>query len=88
MLTLASEIRQGFLCPECHQEMFNMETLQIHFQDRHTKQATSTAKGKHDSIFDVSCYSLIVSIYNHTMLNRCRHSRFVQQFENFSYKKQ
>jgi len=34
-------LRPGFFCPQCHQDMFNMETLQLHYQTVHTKPSTS-----------------------------------------------
>jgi len=37
--------REGFICPECHLDMSTIEMLQIHFEDVHAKQSSSTVKG-------------------------------------------
>jgi hypothetical protein len=46
MLPCISDVREGFICPQCHQDMSTMEMLQIHFQDVHLKQSASTVKGR------------------------------------------
>jgi hypothetical protein len=38
MLQTIDTTREGFLCPQCHQDMSNMEMLQLHFQTVHMKQ--------------------------------------------------
>ncbi|CAF3807035.1 unnamed protein product [Rotaria sordida] len=45
MLQVIDNTRAGFLCPKCHQDMSNMEMLQIHFQNVHMKQSSTTVKG-------------------------------------------
>jgi hypothetical protein len=45
MLQTIGEARQGFLCPQCHQDMSNMEMLQAHFQNVHMKQSVAAGKG-------------------------------------------
>jgi hypothetical protein len=45
MLQSIDNAREGFLCPQCHQDMSNMEMLQIHFQNVHMKQPSATTKG-------------------------------------------
>lgn len=38
-------VRAGFLCPECHQDMSTMETLQVHYQTVHSKSNLSNTTG-------------------------------------------
>ncbi len=38
-------IQEGFLCPQCHQNMPNTEILHAHFQNVHMKQSSTTVKG-------------------------------------------
>ncbi|CAF1194385.1 unnamed protein product [Rotaria magnacalcarata] len=45
MLQAVGDVREGFICPQCHQDMSTMEMLQVHFQDIHMKQSPSTVKG-------------------------------------------
>jgi hypothetical protein len=45
MLPSIGDVREGFICPQCHQDMSTMEMLHIHFQDVHMKQSSSTVKG-------------------------------------------
>ncbi|CAF3716965.1 unnamed protein product [Rotaria sp. Silwood1] len=45
MLQLIDNAREGFLCPQCHQDMSNMEMLQLHYQNVHMKQSLTTVKG-------------------------------------------
>ncbi|CAF0818412.1 unnamed protein product [Rotaria sp. Silwood1] len=45
MLQSIGDVREGFICPQCHHDMSTMEMLQIHFQDVHMKQSSSTVKG-------------------------------------------
>ena len=45
MLQSIGDVRVGFICPECHQDMSTIEMLQIHFEDVHMKQSSSTVKG-------------------------------------------
>ena len=45
MLETTNNIREGFICPQCLQDMSTMDMLQIHFQDVHSKQSLSTVKG-------------------------------------------
>ena len=45
MLQVIDIKREGFLCPECHQDMGNAEILHQHFQNVHMKQTSTTAKG-------------------------------------------
>lgn len=45
MLQTVGDVREGFICPQCHQDMSTMEMLQLHFQDVHMKQPSSTVKG-------------------------------------------
>lgn len=45
MLQSVGDVRQGFICPECHQDMSSIDMLQIHFEDVHMKQSSSTMKG-------------------------------------------
>ncbi|CAF3886287.1 unnamed protein product [Adineta steineri] len=45
MLPSLDNAREGFLCPQCHQDMSSMESLQLHFQTVHMKQSSSTTKG-------------------------------------------
>ncbi len=45
MLRPPGDVREGFICPQCHQDMSTMDMLQIHFQDVHMKQSSSTVKG-------------------------------------------
>lgn len=44
MLQTLDTVREGFICPQCHQDMSNMETLQIHFENVHLKQSSTVAK--------------------------------------------
>ncbi|CAF0834449.1 unnamed protein product [Didymodactylos carnosus] len=44
MMSLA-DIREGFICPQCHQDMSSMDMLQVHFQEVHIKQQSTTVKG-------------------------------------------
>jgi len=46
MLQSVGDVREGFICPECRQDMSTIEMLQIHFEDVHMKQSPSTVKGK------------------------------------------
>ncbi|UJR09952.1 hypothetical protein I4U23_014175 [Adineta vaga] len=46
MLQSIDNGRAGFLCPQCHQDMSNMEMLQVHFQNVHMKQASSSTTSK------------------------------------------
>jgi hypothetical protein len=46
MLQSIGDVREGFICPECRQDMSTIEMLQIHFEDVHMKQSPSTVKGK------------------------------------------
>ncbi|CAF3945844.1 unnamed protein product [Rotaria magnacalcarata] len=45
MLQTISDTREGFLCPQCHQDMGNLEMLQVHFQNVHMKQSSTVVKG-------------------------------------------
>ncbi|CAF3474289.1 unnamed protein product [Rotaria socialis] len=45
MLQTIGDTREGFLCPQCHQDMGNLEMLQIHFQNVHMKQSSTIIKG-------------------------------------------
>ncbi|CAF2387201.1 unnamed protein product [Rotaria sp. Silwood2] len=45
MLQSIGDVREGFICPQCHHDMSTMEMLQVHFQDVHMKQSSSTVKG-------------------------------------------
>lgn len=47
MLQAAGDVREGFICPQCHQDMSSMEMLQVHFQDVHMKQSSTTVKGSY-----------------------------------------
>jgi hypothetical protein len=49
MLQTIDTTHEGFLCPQCHQDMSNMEMLQLHFQTVHMKQP---GKG---SLYDWTC---------------------------------
>jgi len=42
---LQGDVREGFICPECRQDMSTLEMLHIHFEDVHMKQSSSTVKG-------------------------------------------
>ncbi|CAF0919780.1 unnamed protein product [Didymodactylos carnosus] len=44
MMSLA-DVREGFICPQCHQDMSTMDMLQVHFQEVHLKQQSTTVKG-------------------------------------------
>jgi rabenosyn-5 len=44
MLQSIGDVREGFICPECHQDMSTIEMLHIHFEDVHTKQSSNTVK--------------------------------------------
>lgn len=58
MLQSVGDVRQGFICPECHQDMSSIEMLQIHFEDVHMKQSSSTVKGINRCEEDpMSCFS-------------------------------
>ncbi|CAF0855503.1 unnamed protein product [Rotaria sordida] len=45
MLPSVGDVREGFICPQCHHDMSTMEMLQLHFQDVHMKQSSSAVKG-------------------------------------------
>ncbi|CAF1650816.1 unnamed protein product, partial [Adineta ricciae] len=45
MLPTVNDVREGFICPQCHLDMSTMEMLHVHFQDVHMKQSSSTVKG-------------------------------------------
>ncbi|UJR36142.1 hypothetical protein I4U23_028880 [Adineta vaga] len=45
MLMSINDVREGFICPQCHLDMSTMEMLHVHFQDVHMKQPSSTVKG-------------------------------------------
>ena len=50
MLNSDDQIQEGFLCPECHRDMSNMEMLQNHYQTVHLRTSTSLTssfKGNH-----------------------------------------
>jgi len=45
MLGSMNDVREGFICPQCHLDMSTMDMLQGHFQEVHMKQPPSTVKG-------------------------------------------
>jgi hypothetical protein len=45
MLQSIGDVREGFICPECRQDMSTIEMLQVHFEDVHMKPSASTVKG-------------------------------------------
>ncbi len=45
MLQSIGDVREGFICPECHQDMSTSEMLHVHFEDVHMKPSSSTVKG-------------------------------------------
>jgi hypothetical protein len=45
MLQSIGDVREGFICPECRQDMSTIEMLHIHFEDVHMKQSSTTVKG-------------------------------------------
>jgi hypothetical protein len=45
MLQSMNDVREGFICPQCHLDMSTMDMLQGHFQEVHMKQPSSTVKG-------------------------------------------
>jgi hypothetical protein len=48
-LKASSIIIEGFICPECQQDMTNLELLQAHFELVHSKNNAKTSSKK--SIF-------------------------------------
>ncbi len=42
---MMNDVREGFICPQCHLDMSTMDMLQGHFQEVHMKQPSSTVKG-------------------------------------------
>ncbi|CAF1476065.1 unnamed protein product [Adineta steineri] len=45
MFPAINDVREGFICPQCHLDMSTMEMLHVHFQDVHMKQPSSAVKG-------------------------------------------
>ena len=45
MLARVDNLREGFLCPQCHQDMSSMEMLQRHFQNVHMNPSPISPKG-------------------------------------------
>lgn len=45
MFQTYSNVREGFICPECHLDMSTFEMLQAHFEDAHRKQSSAPVKG-------------------------------------------
>jgi len=60
MLQSVSDVREGFICPECRQDMSTIEMLHIHFEDVHMKQPSSTVKGLDENDFFHVLFSFII----------------------------
>lgn len=62
MLQSIGDVREGFICPECRQDMSTIEMLHIHFEDVHMKQTsspTSAVKGRNYDSFSKFCISFV-----------------------------
>lgn len=67
MLQSIGDVREGFICPECRQDMSTIEMLQIHFEDVHVKQISSSSsavKGiEYLDIFNFSNFRVLLQGY-------------------------
>ncbi len=63
MLQSIGDVREGFICPECHQDMSTIEMLHIHFEDVHMKQSSNTVKSIYLDHFNRSC-SLYLGLFS------------------------
>jgi rabenosyn-5 len=64
MLQSIGDVREGFICPECRQDMSTIEMLHVHFEDVHMKQSSTTVKGISIAYFNrnFSFYSGLFSL--------------------------